>query len=182
MKTLDLYACESYKHVSYEGLSAANAQACMHFRGRLVEKVFTPCLRPAIETMTAMMVNNASFAKAEHYSGIEGLGHESVVPLLYNDEFCDLIDGGVAVMDALKMSHDPDVQHVFREEAMLAVEHMFARLQEGERGAGVFLGHFIIMAAYASGLRDIHSLEPLEAISFEFHDDDNIVAKRKLIC
>lgn len=181
MKTLDLYACESRKHVSYEGLSVANAQAFTHFRGCMVEKVFTPCLRPAIETMTAMMVNNASFAKAEHYPGIEGLGHDSVLPLLYSDEFCDLIDRGSTVMDALKLAHDPDVQHVFCEEAMLAVEHMFAHLQDGERGVGAFLGHFIVMAAHVSGLKDIHSLQPLEAIRFEFHGDDSIVVKRLLI-
>lgn len=185
VKTLTLHGpselTEDGRHVSSLGLDMAHGCGAVYYRQQAVDHVFTSPLLVTAETAAAMIVENPSFAKACRHPAFEGLGTEDALTLLHNELFDELIAGGASVMEALEVSHDRDVQHVFMDEAMLAIHEMFACMGEDQLAVGVFDPHFIVMAAQACGLRDLHSLEVLEGIVFEFRGENNIVAKRQVI-
>jgi hypothetical protein len=169
------------RHISKDGLDMAHSCAAVYHRKQEIRHVFTSSVEVTGETVVAMMVENQAFAKACRHPAIEGLGSHDSLMLLCNDQFSDLIAGGVSVMEAFEASHDRDLRHVLEDEAMLAIHEMFACMADGERGVGVFHEPFITLAAHMCGLRDLESLEELDGIVFEFRDTNNIVAKRMLI-
>lgn len=186
METLILHLhtelAEDGRNVTSDGLDLAHGYGTVYYRKKEVQHVFNSSVQVTTETLVAMMVKNKAFAKACRHPAIQGMGSHDSLMLLCNDQFSDLIAGGVSVMEAFVASHDPDVRHILEEDAMLAIHEMFASMAEGELGVGVFHEPFITLAAHLCGLRDIQCLDILEGIVFEYRGGNNIVAKRMLIC
>ncbi len=185
MKILTLHVhselAEDGRHISTMGLDMAHGFGAFHHRNQMVQHIFTSPLVATIETAAVMVVENPAFSQSCRHPVIDGLGSDAALMHLHNEKFEDLIAGGVSVMEAFTASHDCDAQHVFEVEAMGAIHQMFSCMEDGEMGVGVFHSSFIILAAYLCGLRDVHTLDILEAVVFEFRGEHNIIAKRKLI-
>lgn len=164
-------------HVSAVGRMLAHNYG-MYYRGRQpVNHVFCSSLVWTTETAVALMTGCTAFDGAVVHHPIEGLGGKYSLRLLGEAELDDLVDGDLSRLPSnLRADQREGVISTFYSEAVEAVKRIFAVMEDGQLGVGIFHDPFISLAALNFGLQDARALIPMEYIVFTMDDNGDIVA------
>lgn len=164
-------------HISTLGRALVNNYDIYYRSQPPVRYVFYSSLLWTTETAVALMTGRVAFNEAVIHGPIDGLGDKYSLQLLGQSSFDDLANGDLSrLLSDLREDHREEVVRTFCIGAVEAVRNMFAIMEDGQLGVGVFHDPFISLAALAFGLEDARELVPMEYVVFTMDDNGDIVA------